>query len=258
MLQLEASVTGFGISIINDTPQELLYATITRPRVSVETSIHHQKIECCVDTIQIDNQLPFSHFPVFLTPTSEDEGKGKAKRDAFLRFSMLKQLYGDEQQLEINDTNHFRLLSVQANRFSLNAEGEIIVELVKLKNALEKSLEEEKTSKSNTTVTTADSQSQYSESDTDISRFVDTILRKGVPRSSETRLFEPPPSALQSSMICFDDFAIQPISARVNFGYVPGVDYSVLSSIISYTGRRTCLPNSMPLTNTLQRRIRGC
>mgnify|MGYP007061227686 CR=1 FL=1 len=293
IVQLEASLVGFGISVINDTPQELLYATITGPRVSMETSKYHQKVECTIDTVQVDNQLPFSHFPVFLNPIQDSATSSQRNRsEQFLRFSLLKQLYPDEDNTSTttsttpsltqtnfglnntnkkkepsNDTNHFKRLEVQPKQFAVNAEGEIIVELIKFKNAIDKSLELEKINGATQRKTAPSSSPSPSHSGdassplssawgsdreasiSDVSISVDRVLHHGQDDSNNNStkkdrpaLFEPPPSTLQSTMICFDKFSIHPIQAKVNFGYVPGVDYSVLSSIVNYTGRKSPSP----------------
>lgn len=81
VLELE----GAGLSIIDNTPQELIYVSGSGILVDFSTSIHETRLEARLFRFQVDNQLLSASHPVFLsrTPSSPQEAD-------YFHFSMVK------------------------------------------------------------------------------------------------------------------------------------------------------------------------
>ena len=60
------NLRGFGISVIDNLPRELLFCSIEDVFVSTNYDKSHNRISASIGDLQIDNQLHSTNFPVFL------------------------------------------------------------------------------------------------------------------------------------------------------------------------------------------------
>ncbi|XVE86346.1 hypothetical protein DITRI_Ditri18aG0027900 [Diplodiscus trichospermus] len=60
-----------GISLVNSSPQELLFASAKNIKLDLLQSIDHQKLSCQISSLQIDNQLHNTPYPVILSFNSD-------------------------------------------------------------------------------------------------------------------------------------------------------------------------------------------
>ncbi|KAK8498349.1 hypothetical protein V6N12_032902 [Hibiscus sabdariffa] len=56
-----------GISLVNSHPQELLFASANNIKIDMFQSLEHQKLSCHISSLQIDNQLHNTPYPVILS-----------------------------------------------------------------------------------------------------------------------------------------------------------------------------------------------
>ncbi len=212
-LQFHISLASIGISLIDETPQELLYATLTAPQFDYSLSDLYQKIELVVKDLQIDNQLHSSSFPILLAPIKDPRSRMRERHQKtteeanVLHFSAIK-------VNNAKDVEYYKYLACFVHPMDIKIEGSILMKLVELKNAIMKSL---------------------------------TFSTQEGEREKERDLFEPPALKLEDRMLCFSFFLINPISCRLSFKYVSGIDYSSIHSLISWTGGFANL-DSAPLT----------
>lgn len=68
-------LSGFGLSIINSQPKELLYVYINNIAIEYALSSHTQSLEMIIHRIQIDNQMYFTPHPIVLRPSVLEEDK---------------------------------------------------------------------------------------------------------------------------------------------------------------------------------------
>lgn len=109
--QMFFDIAGIGISVIDTTPQELMYLSLESISFEYENSNIAQGFQCMIGKLQIDNQLSSSHFPVFLAPHPTNKKKMfhlsavKSNQyesiDFFLYFSVLL------QELDLNIDENF-------------------------------------------------------------------------------------------------------------------------------------------------------
>eukprot|EP01117_Protostelium_nocturnum_P009173 TRINITY_DN3284_c0_g1_i3.p1 TRINITY_DN3284_c0_g1~~TRINITY_DN3284_c0_g1_i3.p1 ORF type:complete len:3093 (+),score=888.87 TRINITY_DN3284_c0_g1_i3:80-9358(+) len=99
------SLSGIGISIIDSTPSELLYITIDKIDVDYTDSDIFQKYEGKVGSMQIDNQILWTPFPVALSkaPSAKDKN--------FIQFSAIK----SNRYTRVNFFNYFSVLFQEMN-----------------------------------------------------------------------------------------------------------------------------------------------
>ncbi|XVF82463.1 hypothetical protein PTKIN_Ptkin16aG0050400 [Pterospermum kingtungense] len=60
-----------GISLVNSYPQELLFASAKDVKLDLLQSMDHQKLSCQISSLQIDNQLHNTPYPVILSFSSD-------------------------------------------------------------------------------------------------------------------------------------------------------------------------------------------
>ncbi|XP_019702812.1 uncharacterized protein [Elaeis guineensis] len=78
-----------GISLINSSPQELVFACAKEITVVVMQSLDQQKISFKILSLQIDNQLPVTPYPIMLSFDNEHRGRSMSflkNKDNKLRF----------------------------------------------------------------------------------------------------------------------------------------------------------------------------
>merc|ERR1711871_620313 len=78
--QVELRVRGIGVSLIDGSPQELLYVRIADLQISLANTIQDMHLNCSIGNIQVDNQLYSATYPVMLysaDPDGKVKGKGK-------------------------------------------------------------------------------------------------------------------------------------------------------------------------------------
>lgn len=67
-LELNISLAGVGISLIDDTPQELLYLSLRQISVDVVVSDLNQYLEVTIANAQADNMLYSTIYPIMVYP----------------------------------------------------------------------------------------------------------------------------------------------------------------------------------------------
>ncbi|CAA7410691.1 unnamed protein product [Spirodela intermedia] len=79
-----------GISLINSSPQELVYATAKETTVTLMQSSDKQKMSFQMVSLQIDNQLPNAPYPILLSFDHDHGGSpsGLRNQDSILRIRM--------------------------------------------------------------------------------------------------------------------------------------------------------------------------
>jgi hypothetical protein len=79
---LRMSLKQLGISLVDRTPLELLYASFTDIEIGFSTSNQMRKLQAKVGWIQLDNQLANAAYPVALFPSVEAPADGGAQSEA--------------------------------------------------------------------------------------------------------------------------------------------------------------------------------
>ncbi len=59
---------GIGLSLVDDTPQELIYVSLSKLNVDTMMTDMHQHIIFTVANFQVDNQIYGSKYPVLIYP----------------------------------------------------------------------------------------------------------------------------------------------------------------------------------------------
>eukprot|EP01122_Echinamoeba_exundans_P003714 TRINITY_DN1378_c0_g1_i1.p1 TRINITY_DN1378_c0_g1~~TRINITY_DN1378_c0_g1_i1.p1 ORF type:complete len:3355 (-),score=763.88 TRINITY_DN1378_c0_g1_i1:110-10174(-) len=83
-MEINLSMKGFGLSLIDDRPQELLYLTMQTVSVKITQSNIDQGIELIIGQGQIDNQLYLSPLPIILYAHPNENGA------PFVHISMVR------------------------------------------------------------------------------------------------------------------------------------------------------------------------
>jgi len=107
---------GIGISIIDQMPQEVMYISFDKINIEYSNSNLDQKLEATIKSVQIDNQLPVSPFPVVLHSTSERE---------FFHLSLVKSNKHDR-------IDYFSYFSVLIQEMNVNIDEEFLIRTMML------------------------------------------------------------------------------------------------------------------------------
>jgi hypothetical protein len=117
MVRIKLQLSAIGISLVDGKPEEVLYATIGNMDVETVYGSEQHTISAKIDTIQIDNQLRLTIFPVLLAPVPS-----RSKTPVF-QFVMIRNFGGSlevvpyvalliqELSLEVEDVLISRLAS---------------------------------------------------------------------------------------------------------------------------------------------------
>ena len=119
-LQLTFDLIGLGISIISDLPEELLYLSANDLWLDYSNSESQMRVEVRVKSLQIDNQLTSTHFPVLLC---RNQFKGDPNAD-FFHFSMIKSNF-------YTSIDYFHYFSFLLQEMDLHIDDTIINSILK-------------------------------------------------------------------------------------------------------------------------------
>lgn len=85
---IQLNLAGVGISVVDKTPRELLYMSLTKLSVEMNQTQKEVSLEVILKDMQIDNQLYSTEFPVLLQSTNKNEEK------PFFHTSIIKSTTG--------------------------------------------------------------------------------------------------------------------------------------------------------------------
>ncbi|KAG4203337.1 hypothetical protein ERO13_A05G394600v2 [Gossypium hirsutum] len=86
--KFSVTIPCIGISLVNSYPQELLFASAKNIKIDLFQSVDHQKLSCHISSLQIDNQLHNTPYPVVLSFNREYRSNqaGQIKKDDSPKF----------------------------------------------------------------------------------------------------------------------------------------------------------------------------
>eukprot|EP00794_Sanderia_malayensis_P015340 gene15340-16917_t len=91
-LELNISLAhGIGLSVINSTPEEILFATFNRIQFNYLSNRKNNSIEFVVGNLQIDNQLFGCSYPVLLFPTPSSSKSENTKEQVAIELSICQE-----------------------------------------------------------------------------------------------------------------------------------------------------------------------
>ncbi|CAN1217850.1 Intermembrane lipid transfer protein vps13A [Linum perenne] len=143
--KLSLSISHIGISLINGDPQELLFACAKNISLQLLQSLDQQKISFQVSSLQIDNQLSTTPYPVILSFNQENRSSAASQRakDDSARsisdrgsqivsnpFQSVLHLAVATWRKKDNSLLSFECISLRVADFRLELEQEVILSLI--------------------------------------------------------------------------------------------------------------------------------
>ncbi|KAF2077768.1 hypothetical protein CYY_000889 [Polysphondylium violaceum] len=113
-------LTGIGLSIIDKSPKELAYISLTDLFIQATQSNIENTLEVKLAEMQIDNQLVKTEFPVLLHTTKV--GANEHQKNDFLHVSIIKST--------INNIDHFRYFSTLIQEMTVEIEDHWLKEVL--------------------------------------------------------------------------------------------------------------------------------
>jgi len=145
LLKLHLNVSSLGISIIDQTPQELIYVSVTDVAVDYVKSIGEDSLKTEVGRVQVDSQILNTPFPSMIYPLKheEDEIESQKKQASGILPTLTSQLYVMSQNtlkpvfLSLEVIRNFTYpgvmfvptLRIKVSPFDVNIEGVVISRL---------------------------------------------------------------------------------------------------------------------------------
>ena len=122
--RMSSSIGHFGVSIIDKSPQELLYVRLSKLQLEYSMRNGGDEISLQVDRLQLDNQLWATPFPCLLHPwTAKNESK--SGESDFLSVQITR-------DFEYPGIHFFPSVLVSVSPFEVNVEGTIVLRLLSL------------------------------------------------------------------------------------------------------------------------------
>eukprot|EP00698_Gefionella_okellyi_P001882 TRINITY_DN1171_c0_g3_i1.p1 TRINITY_DN1171_c0_g3~~TRINITY_DN1171_c0_g3_i1.p1 ORF type:complete len:4247 (+),score=1107.78 TRINITY_DN1171_c0_g3_i1:46-12786(+) len=118
-LALSVNLVGLAVSVIEQTPRELLYISLSDMKVSAIVSAVDQQFGVTVGDLQVDNQMHVCRFPVILAPAPKDQQR------------VLLEV-GVARDTEHENIDFFRYASVLMQEIDVKVEADLIVAIVAL------------------------------------------------------------------------------------------------------------------------------
>eukprot|EP00727_Mastigamoeba_balamuthi_P014733 m51a1_g9886 hypothetical protein (3388) ;mRNA; f:25606-36846 len=112
---IDVYIEGVGISVIESRPQELVYVSVDGIEMHAERTADDDKLEVVVQSMQVDNQLYNTVYPVALVMRETCE-------PPFVHLSVVKAHY--------EGIDYYKYFGVKVNEFSVYLEEELLVRLV--------------------------------------------------------------------------------------------------------------------------------
>jgi len=257
-MELRSTINSLGISLIDDTPQEIIFMQLTQISIDVMATDDNQYLVLSVGGAQIDNQLYNTTNPVMLVPkdhdtsSEEDSASYRGLRN-FMQLSIVK-------DSKVTEVDYFKYFFFGLQELDLHVDSELLVRIMEfadlmyenldlVKNVMEDeddetensmSMEEMKRTRKRTLVEIKNEEKEEEEWET-------TII--GL---NSLELFKPTDVSVRSRMLYFDIFHIYPLAFELSFFSVSGVESGyVLSKILSFSGALTTIENAPIRLNTL-------
>lgn len=119
--QVELRVRGIGVSLIDGSPQELLYVRIADLQISLANTIQDMHLNCSIGNIQVDNQLYSATYPVMLY-SGDSSSEGGSSRP-FVDLYLVK-------SHRYRDISFFKYFSFSIVPMDINLDSELLSQLV--------------------------------------------------------------------------------------------------------------------------------
>eukprot|EP01114_Cavostelium_apophysatum_P004048 TRINITY_DN1418_c0_g1_i1.p1 TRINITY_DN1418_c0_g1~~TRINITY_DN1418_c0_g1_i1.p1 ORF type:complete len:3212 (-),score=1062.70 TRINITY_DN1418_c0_g1_i1:26-9661(-) len=113
-IDFKANLAGFGLSVIDRTPREMLYISARGLDFSYSSSNYDQKMEIKLQNFQIDNQLADASYPVMLSYVDRSDSKVP-----FFHLSMVK-------SIENQSIDFFSYFSVLIQEMSVKVDDQLL------------------------------------------------------------------------------------------------------------------------------------
>ncbi|GAM28695.1 hypothetical protein SAMD00019534_118710, partial [Acytostelium subglobosum LB1] len=121
--QFFVRMSGIGLSVIDQSPKELCYVSLSDFFLQTEHSMYETSLEVKIGDLQLDNQLVRTEFPVMLFTTM----KGDNRKD-FLHLSVIKSNF--------DNIDHFRYFSILIQELMLDFEDNWLKEVLDFVNSM--------------------------------------------------------------------------------------------------------------------------
>eukprot|EP01088_Endostelium_zonatum_P014922 TRINITY_DN3449_c0_g1_i2.p1 TRINITY_DN3449_c0_g1~~TRINITY_DN3449_c0_g1_i2.p1 ORF type:complete len:3344 (+),score=882.14 TRINITY_DN3449_c0_g1_i2:209-10240(+) len=206
-----------GISLIDATPRELMYMTLKSPRLFVAKTEDEEQLELVVETMQIDNQLYDTPYPVLLYTTIDEKKTGSSSGGSknFIHVSVVR-------ATDVPNVEYFRYLSVGVQEMNIKIDTDFVVKFMEyIQVVTDSSLFQ---NKENVTVKEALEQSSATGHTTSMTA-TDSITTT----TTTNELFKPPEPD-QSKMLYFQFFLMNPILFYVTFTAATDLDNESLNN----------------------------
>ena len=123
-LEIKSKITieiiGIGISVIDTKPQEIFYLTIDKIKTEYSITNIDTNLEVLIGGLQLDNQLPWTPFPIVISPSNAD-------LKSIIHFTAVKSnLY--------TSINYFKYMSILIQELDINIDEEFLVRTINLFN----------------------------------------------------------------------------------------------------------------------------
>eukprot|EP00003_Mantamonas_plastica_P031498 TRINITY_DN823_c0_g1_i3.p1 TRINITY_DN823_c0_g1~~TRINITY_DN823_c0_g1_i3.p1 ORF type:complete len:3996 (-),score=1299.11 TRINITY_DN823_c0_g1_i3:663-12608(-) len=112
---LKISLSGLGVSVVDGKPRELLYLSVSQVSASILNEGESQHMSMQIGSIQVDNQMPHTTFPVMLIPRSNDQ--------AFLSVAAVR-------KLGTSSIQYYEFLHVDVQSIDLKIDEVLLMELL--------------------------------------------------------------------------------------------------------------------------------
>lgn len=145
-LRVSISVPFIGLSVIDKSPQELIYLTIAGTALEYALHSSGESIELDIRRIQIDNQLWSTPYPCLLYPwsqgkDSDDNHEGGEDRQLPMTGERPSSFISMriEKDFEYPGVQYFPLVTVHVSPFEVNVEGTLVMRFIKMASDLTES-----------------------------------------------------------------------------------------------------------------------
>jgi len=231
-------LTGIGLSLIDKSPKELAYISLTDLFIQATQSNVENTLEVKLAEMQIDNQLVKTEFPVLLHTTKV--GANEHQKNDFLHVSIIKST--------INNIDHFRYFSTLIQEMTVEIEDHWLKEVLDFVESLPNFSDDG--SGNNSSTSTSNTISQGSPSQTHLSNSLGASFNSTKSLASSTgsttsdyklnklcppATLEPPSSEDTLKMVYFAILLLNPIKINLTLALQPDgllkSNHKILSSI---------------------------